>query len=97
MQSLKRALPSVIIMGLPTVSRAVINEVSSENRFELLIEGDGLKEVMGAHGVDGLNTTTNNTLECMKTLGIEAARYNAFLIKGKPLLMKLFIQCQVME
>lgn len=56
------------------MSRSVINEVSSENRFELLIEGDGLREVMGADGVDGLKTTTNNTLECMKALGIEAAR-----------------------
>jgi DNA-directed RNA polymerase III subunit RPC1 len=70
------------IQGLSTVSRAVINEVSSENRFELIIEGDGLKEVLGAQGVglhffnaDGLNTTTNNTLECLKTLGIEAARF----------------------
>ena len=74
MQILKRALPNVRIMGLPGVVRSVINEVSGENRFELLVEGDGLKEVMGADGVDGANTTSNNTLENMRTLGIEAAR-----------------------
>lgn len=51
MQLLKRALPSVVIAGLSSVSRAVINEVSGRNRFELLIEGDGLKDVMGAQGV----------------------------------------------
>jgi DNA-directed RNA polymerase III subunit RPC1 len=49
------------IQGLSTVSRAVINEVSSENRFELIIEGDGLKEVLGAQGV-GLFFLTQTAL-----------------------------------
>ena len=74
MQALKRALPKVVIKGLPSVVRSVINEVSGEDRFELLVEGNGLKEVMGADGVDGKNTVSNNTLECFATLGIEAAR-----------------------
>ncbi len=74
MQNLKRCLPDVLVKGLSTVSRSVINEVPSENRFELLVEGSGLKEVMGAEGVDGLGTTSNNILETFKTLGVEAAR-----------------------
>lgn len=74
MQSLKRALPKIIICGSPTVLRSVINEVAGEDRFELLVEGTGLKQVMGAEGVDGLRTTSNHTLEVMSALGIEAAR-----------------------
>ncbi|EGF76498.1 hypothetical protein BATDEDRAFT_14837 [Batrachochytrium dendrobatidis JAM81] len=74
MQALKRALPKVVVKGLSTVSRAVINDVTEESRFNLLVEGYGLKEVMGIDGVDGLNTSSNHVLECLKTLGIEAAR-----------------------
>jgi DNA-directed RNA polymerase III subunit RPC1 len=96
MQFLKRKLPNVVIMGLPSVARSVINEVSSEKRFELLVEGDGLREIMGADGVDGLNTTTNSTLECMKCLGIEAARY-IYLRSDKLLSMRLCIQWEVTE
>ncbi|KAI8915420.1 hypothetical protein DFJ77DRAFT_368436 [Powellomyces hirtus] len=75
LQALKRALPKVIVKGLPTVARAVINDVEAEKRLNLLVEGYGLKEVMGTEGIDGARTTCNHTLECMKTLGIEAARH----------------------
>ncbi|KAJ3315902.1 hypothetical protein HDV04_000109 [Boothiomyces sp. JEL0838] len=74
LQGLKRVLPKVVIMGLSTATRAVINTVSSENRLELLVEGYGLKEVMGTDGVDGLNCKSNHVLETQATLGIEAAR-----------------------
>ncbi|KAJ3018797.1 hypothetical protein HKX48_002614 [Thoreauomyces humboldtii] len=74
MQALKRALPKVIVKGLPTVARAVISEVEKEKRLQLLVEGLGLKEVMGTEGIDGVKCTSNHTLECHKTLGIEAAR-----------------------
>ncbi|KAH6583663.1 hypothetical protein BASA61_007889 [Batrachochytrium salamandrivorans] len=74
MQALKRALPKVVIKGLPTVSRAVINDIDSESRLNLLVEGYGLRDVMGVDGVDGLNTKSNHVLECFKTLGIESAR-----------------------
>jgi DNA-directed RNA polymerase III subunit RPC1 len=76
MQMLKSALPSVIVQGIPTVSRAVINETDSKGmpRYNLLMEGYGLQEVMGSQGIDGLHTTTNHILEVEQVLGVEAAR-----------------------
>lgn len=76
MQSLKVALPSVIVQGIPTVNRAVINEENNAGKvsYHLLVEGYGLAEVMGSPGVDGRCTTTNHILEVELTLGVEAAR-----------------------
>ncbi|DBA04436.1 TPA: hypothetical protein N0F65_010032 [Lagenidium giganteum] len=79
MQALKSELPNVIVQGIPTVNRAVINyeETASKSGnkcHHLLVEGYGLAEVMGIPGVDGLNTTSNHIIEVEKTLGIEAAR-----------------------
>ncbi|KAJ3291090.1 hypothetical protein HK104_006337 [Borealophlyctis nickersoniae] len=74
LQTLKRMLPKVVIKGIPTVNRAVINDVEKEKRLNLLVEGYGLREIMGIEGVNGPQTKSNHTLECMKTLGIEAAR-----------------------
>ncbi|GAB9475396.1 DNA-directed RNA polymerase iii largest subunit [Globisporangium polare] len=79
MQALKAELPGVIVQGIPTVNRAVINyeessAKSSGKAHHLLVEGYGLAEVMGIPGVDGLNTTSNHIIEVEKTLGIEAAR-----------------------
>lgn len=79
MQALRRALPNVVIKGVPTVSRAVINikdEVNDEGErlHELLVEGYGLREVMGTTGVVGTQTTSNHVIEAQKVLGIEAAR-----------------------
>ncbi|RQM28210.1 hypothetical protein B5M09_005616 [Aphanomyces astaci] len=76
MQSLKAALPSVIVQGIPTVNRAVINyEEGKDKKLHLLVEGYGLSDVMGIPGVDGLHTTSNHIIEVEKTLGIEAARF----------------------
>ncbi|CAK4179374.1 unnamed protein product [Aphanomyces euteiches] len=75
LQALKAALPNVIVQGIPTVNRAVINyEEGKDKKLHLLVEGYGLSDVMGIPGVDGLNTTTNHIIEVEKTLGIEAAR-----------------------
>lgn len=38
------------------------------------MEGDGLREVMATYGVLGTRTSSNNTSEVEKCLGIEAAR-----------------------
>lgn len=73
MQHLKRALPDVVIKGLPNISRAVIN-IRDDGKKELLVEGYGLKQVMATDGVVGTKTTTNHILEVYETLGIEAAR-----------------------
>jgi DNA-directed RNA polymerase III subunit RPC1 len=39
-----------------------------------MIEGYGLREVMGTEGVEGLKCKSNHVLEMLDTLGIEAAR-----------------------
>jgi DNA-directed RNA polymerase III subunit RPC1 len=55
----------------------VINEElddSGEKSYYLLVEGYGLREVVGATGVDGLNTKSNHIMDMQEVLGIEAAR-----------------------
>ena len=76
MQILKSLLPDVIVQGIPTVNRAVINESTKAGKvsYNLLMEGYGLAEVMGSPGIDGLHTTTNHILEVEQVLGVEAAR-----------------------
>uniref|UniRef100_A0A8C6VII9 DNA-directed RNA polymerase subunit n=1 Tax=Naja naja TaxID=35670 RepID=A0A8C6VII9_NAJNA len=76
LQSLKEELPKVVVQGIPEVSRAVIHidEQSGKEKYKLLVEGDNLRAVMATHGVKGTRTTSNNTYEVEKTLGIEAAR-----------------------
>jgi len=90
MQSLKVALPMVIVQGIPTVHRAVINEEDKEGRttYNLLVEGYGLAEVMGSPGIDGHSTITNHIIEVEQTLGVEAARTSitheiSYIMKGK--------------
>jgi DNA-directed RNA polymerase III subunit RPC1 len=77
-QALKAALPTVIVQGIPSVSRAVINEeidsATGKKNFYLLVEGYGMQDVMGCPGVRGNLTTSNHIVELQKVLGIEAAR-----------------------
>ncbi|XP_053613685.1 DNA-directed RNA polymerase III subunit RPC1 [Plodia interpunctella] len=76
LQQLARTLPTVVVKGLPQVSRAVIacDDSSSQQRYKLCVEGDGLRDVIATYGVNGTKTTSNNILEVYKTLGIEAAK-----------------------
>uniref|UniRef100_A0A8B9JBA6 DNA-directed RNA polymerase subunit n=1 Tax=Astyanax mexicanus TaxID=7994 RepID=A0A8B9JBA6_ASTMX len=76
LQWLKQELPKVVVQGIPEVARAVIHidDQSGRQKFKLLVEGDNLRAVMATHGVNGSRTTSNNTYEVEKTLGIEAAR-----------------------
>lgn len=62
--------------GMPTVSRAVIHidDQSGSSKYKLLVEGDNLRGVIATRGIKGTHTTSNNTYEMEKTLGIEAAR-----------------------
>lgn len=69
---LKNMLPTVIVKGVRTVERAVINK--DKGKYNLLVEGTGLQAVMGTEGVDGCKTTSNHIIEVQQTLGIEAAR-----------------------
>lgn len=76
LQSLKEELPKVVVQGIPEVARAVIHidDKSGKEKYKLLVEGDNLRSVMATHGVNGSRTTSNNTYEVEKTIGIEAAR-----------------------
>lgn len=69
-------IPNVVVKGISTVSRAVIHSDDSTGKtfYKLFVEGDNMREVMATLGVQGNKTTSNNTIEVFKTLGIEAAR-----------------------
>ncbi|KAG5182619.1 RNA polymerase III, largest subunit [Tribonema minus] len=76
-KALKKVLPSVIVQGIPSISRAVIcceEDRSAGEKYHLLVEGYGLAAVMGAAGIEGTRTKSNHIIEMEKTLGIEAAR-----------------------
>ncbi|KAG8082497.1 hypothetical protein GUJ93_ZPchr0014g47527 [Zizania palustris] len=72
LHNLKSMLPKVIVKGIPTVERAVINKIG--DRYNLLVEGTNLLAVMGTPGVDAMKTKSNHIMEVNRTLGIEAAR-----------------------
>lgn len=73
MQQLRRALPNVVVAGIASVGRAVINDLGSAT-YNLLVEGYGLREVMTTEGIVGSETTSNHIAEIESVLGIEAAR-----------------------
>ncbi len=70
---LKNNLENVIVSGIPTIQRAVINK-STDTEYNLFAEGSGLQEVMAIPEIDGTKTRSNHILEVEKVLGIEAAR-----------------------
>ncbi|KAK4741842.1 hypothetical protein SAY87_025430 [Trapa incisa] len=85
LHALKNALPMVIVKGIKTVERAVVNkgkekyrdkngEENEREKYSLVVEGTGLKEVMGIEGVNGRKTKSNHIMEIQQILGIEAAR-----------------------
>jgi DNA-directed RNA polymerase III subunit RPC1 len=75
LQQLKRMLPHVVVKGFTTVNRAVINDAKGNgSKYNLLVEGYGLRQVMTTEGVVGINTTSNHIMEVQTVLGIEAAR-----------------------
>lgn len=74
LQWYKRVLPKVIVKGITTINRAVINEREKSNSKELLVEGYGLKDVMCIEGIVGTHTSSNHIIEMKSVLGIEAAR-----------------------
>ncbi|KAI3773601.1 hypothetical protein L1987_48131 [Smallanthus sonchifolius] len=71
---LRNRLPTVVVKGIDTIERAVINKKKEQDKFNLLVEGTGLQAVMGMEGINGHETTSNHILEVQGTLGIEAAR-----------------------
>ncbi|KAG2114656.1 uncharacterized protein F5147DRAFT_677590 [Suillus discolor] len=80
LRELKRVLSDVVVKGVPTIQRAVINIKEKDDvkgkkgDKELLVEGYGLQRVMTTEGIVGEATTSNHVIESAKVLGIEAAR-----------------------
>ncbi|XP_038972862.1 DNA-directed RNA polymerase III subunit 1 isoform X1 [Phoenix dactylifera] len=72
LHSLKAVLPKVIVKGIATVERAVINNTNGV--YNLLVEGTNLLAVIGTPGINGSKTKSNHVIEVQQTLGIEAAR-----------------------
>ena len=62
----------MIVKGISTVERAVINRDDSQgyNKFNLLVEGYGLLNVMGVPGIDARSTKSNHVVEMESVLGI---------------------------
>ncbi|KAL6903610.1 hypothetical protein ACP4OV_004423 [Aristida adscensionis] len=75
LHNLKSMLPKVIVKGIPTVERVVVNLLNKEKHiYNLVVEGTNLLAVLGTPGVDAKRTKSNHIMEMNKTLGIEAAR-----------------------
>ena len=71
----KEVLPNIVVKGISSVDRAVITVDEKEGkRHRLFVEGEGMREVMGIQGINANETTSNNTMEVFRCLGIEAAR-----------------------
>jgi len=76
LQILKKALPHAVVKGMISTRRAVINKDDKKKptRYDVLVEGYGLQQVMATPGVLAHRTTSNHVDEVEKVLGIEAAR-----------------------
>ena len=88
--ALKAVLQHVIVAGFHNVHRAVVNEETamvprpgappgsddmiSQKQYYLLVEGYGLREVMGCAGIVGSQTKSNHIVDMLDVCGIEAAR-----------------------
>ncbi|THH21268.1 hypothetical protein EW146_g237 [Bondarzewia mesenterica] len=81
LRELRRMLPEVVVKGIPSISRAVINikdkddERGKKGDKELLLEGYGLQKVLVTEGIVGEQTSSNHVIEVAQVLGIEAARF----------------------
>ena len=75
MKRYKEILPNIVVKGISSVDRAVITVDEKEGkRHKLFVEGEGMRDVMGIQGINANETTSNNTMEVFRCLGIEAAR-----------------------
>mmetsp|Transcript_2271 Transcript_2271/g.6882 ORF Transcript_2271/g.6882 Transcript_2271/m.6882 type:complete len:722 (+) Transcript_2271:1-2166(+) len=82
---LRGMLLTVLVCGIKEVTRAVITQKEEGEKsevektsggpcYKLLVEGAGLRDVLGVRGVRGGATRSTHIAEVEKTLGIEAAR-----------------------
>lgn len=75
---LREALGKIPIKGIQTVKRAMIrtksDSTTGKDLYYIVIEGDGLQQVMATYGIDFKSAYSNNVIEVAQVLGIEAAR-----------------------
>lgn len=74
---LREALGKIPIKGIPSVKKAMIRtkpDASGKDFYYIVIEGDGLQQIMATFGVAFQNAYSNNVMEVAQVLGIEAAR-----------------------
>ncbi|KAH8115769.1 beta and beta-prime subunits of DNA dependent RNA-polymerase [Phellopilus nigrolimitatus] len=80
LRELRRVLPFVVVKGIQSIQRAIINIKDKDDHRgkkgekEMLVEGYGLQKVMITDGIVGEQATTNHIIETAAVLGIEAAR-----------------------
>ncbi|KAJ1872373.1 DNA-directed RNA polymerase III subunit C1 (rpo31) [Coemansia sp. RSA 990] len=74
LQNLRRALPQIVVHGVPTAHQSSIITKDDGSGYNLSIVGYCLREAMTTDGVDGRHTVTNHIMDNLKYLGIEAAR-----------------------
>lgn len=75
---LRENLAKLPIKGIPTVKQAMIRTktdgATGKDIYYIVIEGEGLQQVMATYGVEFKSCYSNNVMEVAQTLGIEAAR-----------------------
>lgn len=74
---LRESLSKIPIKGISTVKRAMIrtkSDDSGKDIYYIVIEGEGLRDVMATYGVAFECAISNNVMEVAQVLGIEAAR-----------------------
>ena len=75
LECLMKNLPEIIVSGISTINRIVINKKDdNEKKYMLAAEGKGLLDIMKTDGIDYKHCTSNNIGEIVNILGIEAAR-----------------------
>ncbi|KAI6216279.1 DNA-directed RNA polymerase subunit [Aphelenchoides besseyi] len=72
---LKYSLPSIVIKGMPHITRCVIHaDEKKGDTYQLLVEGTDYREVLATYEIEPTKTTFNNANVIAEVLGIEAAR-----------------------
>ena len=74
-KALINILKNIIVCGLSSVKRALINKKKNKE-YVILAEGIGFKKVLRIQGVDSTKTKTNHIHEINQALGIEAAVFS---------------------
>ncbi|XP_074596921.1 RNA polymerase III subunit A isoform X2 [Brevipalpus obovatus] len=76
MWQLRESLCDVVVKGISSIKRAAIRIEGEGDKAEhyLMIEGEGLRDVMATYGINPNRSLSNNIMEIAHTLGIEAAR-----------------------